>query len=299
MKQFYLTEIITKDKLIHQGLFFHPSRKATDGKLSKAILWVHGLMSTFHNNVTFFECIADVCEKEGVGFGAFNNRGHDIVTGIRKADPKSKKSYIMVNGGAGYERFEECIYDIDAGISFLADRGFTEIILAGHSTGANKVCYYGGAKKDKRVRGIVLLSPVSDRLDPTLDRGKIIQHIAEMQQRLDAGHGDELLSGIHAFPVTPRRFISLYAPHSTEDTFDYGDKQPALSYFSAIRVPTLVLIGSRDEHLDRPVGQFLDVFAKHARSKNHKSIIIPDALHGFNGKEREAAHALAGFITGL
>jgi alpha-beta hydrolase superfamily lysophospholipase len=287
MKQFYLAEIVTKDKLVHQGLFFRPKKS---GK--KAILWIHGLTSTFYNNVTLFESIVEVCEKNGMGFAAFNNRGHDIVTGMRKIDEHEPKGYRKVTGGAGNERFEDCVYDIEAGISFLADRGFADIILAGHSSVANKACYYGGVKKDKRVCGIALISPVSDRLDPGLDKEKTARRIAEMKKEIAHGRGDELLAGIHMFPVTPRRMVSLYGPRSAEDTFDYGDPNPTLSSFRAIRVSTLILMGSLDEYLDRPVEQMLDVFASRSGAKNFQYVIIRGALHGFNGKEREMAGAL-------
>ena len=294
MKQFYLTENVTKDKLVHQGLFYQPKKKS-----KRAMLFVHGLTGTFYNHVKLFELFASACENSGIGFAAFNNRGHDIVTGIRKIDPKEPKGYTKLNGGAGYERFEDCVYDIDAGISFLVKQGYSEIILAGHSTGANKVCYYGGTKKDARVAGIILLSPVSDRLDPALDKKTIDKQLLEMKKKIEEGRGDELLSGVHVFPMTPRRFVSLYSPRSSEDTFDYGDTKPTLTYFSAIHAPLLLLIGSLDEYLDRPVKKFLDVFDQYARSKNYKSIIIPGALHGFNGKENIAVDAMFRWVRGI
>ncbi|MDP1722011.1 MAG: alpha/beta fold hydrolase [Candidatus Gottesmanbacteria bacterium] len=299
MKQFYLAEIVTKDKLVHQGIYYSPSRKAPAfakamaGKTAgKAILWIHGLTSTFYNNVKLFELIADACEKEGIGFAAFNNRGHDIVTGIKKIDPREPNEYTRVNGGAGYERFEDCVYDIDAGISFLVKQGYSEIILVGHSTGANKVCYYAGTKRDKRVAGVLLLSPVSDRLEPSLDKEVIEKQLEEMKKKVIDGQGDVLMSSIHVFPVTSNRFISIFEPHSTEDVFDYGDASPKLACFSAIKQPLLVIIGSNDEYLDRPVKNVLDVFARHARSLRYKSVIIRDALHSYSGKEKAVVHTI-------
>lgn len=87
MKQFYLAEIVTKDKLIHQGLFYKPTNL---GK--KAILWVHGLSSTFYGNTKLLEAFGEYCEKEGIGFAVFNNRGHDVVTGIKKTIRKKLKA---------------------------------------------------------------------------------------------------------------------------------------------------------------------------------------------------------------
>ncbi len=303
MKQFYLAEIVTIDKLVHQGIYYPPSRKAPAfakamaGKTAgKAILWIHGLTSTFYNNVKLFELMADACDKDGIGFAAFNNRGHDIVSGMKRVDPKEPKGYSRVNGGAGYERFEDCVYDIDAGISFLVNQGYGEVILAGQSTGANKVCYYAGTKKDHRVAGVILLSPVSDRLDPTLDKEKLEKQLVVMKKKVTDGQGDELVTDIHIFPATPRRFISTFLPHSSEDVFDYGDAHPRLACFSAITKPLLIVLGSNDEYLDRPVENAIDVFARHTRSLQYKSAIIPDALHSYYGKEKEVVSTILRWV---
>jgi hypothetical protein len=114
MKQFYLSEITTKDGLAHQGIFFAPKKH---GK--RAILWVHGLSAAFYNDIHLFEVVAEACEKNGWGFALFNNRGHDLIAGIRKYDETPPNGYSYYPGGAGSEVFEESILDIDAGIAFL------------------------------------------------------------------------------------------------------------------------------------------------------------------------------------
>ena len=289
MKQFYLTEIVTKDKLIHQGIFFRPKKA---GK--KAILWVHGLTSTFYGGIAMLEAFAQGCQEERIGFASFNNRGHDMITGIRKLDKRKKKGYSSVLGGAAMEKFKGCVYDIDAGVSFLVRQGYSEIILAGHSTGANKVCYYAGNRRDPRVAAVVLAGPLSDRLG---------QGPRELKTKRDAmmelvreGKGDEPVFGYDFFPMTPRRFLSIYASNTSEDTFDYGDSKPKLIAFSRIRQPMLVLVGESDEHLDRPAKQLLDVFAHHTRSHQYQSIIIPAALHSFNGKEQEVVSSILRWV---
>lgn len=292
MKQFYLTEITTKDKLLHQGLYFKPKKPT-----KKAMLWVHGLTSTFYGGVRMLEAFVDACEKQGIGFAAFNNRGHDIVTGIKKIDPREAKGYTRMNGGAGYERFEDCIYDIDAGVSFLENQGFSEIILAGHSTGANKVCYYAGTKRDYRITGVIFLSPVSDRLDPSLDKERMEKQLRAMKRKISDGKGDVLVSGVHVFPATPMRYVSSFFAHSPEDVFDYGEATPRFARFSAIGRPLLVVFGSKDEYLDRPAEKVFDVFARYTRSRKYQGVIIPGALHSFNGKEKEVVDVTLRWVS--
>ena len=291
MKQFYLTEIVTNDKLIHQGIYFKPR------KLSKrAILFIHGLTSTFYAPIQLLEKVVSQCEKEGYGFAAFNNRGHDLIAGIKKVDPLEDKGYSRVNGGAGDEKFEECIYDIDAGIDFLIGQKYSEIILVGHSTGATKVCYYAARKQNKYVKGVVLLSPLSDRLVPT-NPEKRRNDLLKINRLIYSKRGDELLLGYHFFPLTPKRYVSLFTLHSNEDMFDYGDPHPTMKPYIQITKPLLVVFGGADESADRPVEQIKNIFDSYARSKTYTSIIITDALHSFGGKEAEVTRVILRWVS--
>ena len=239
MIQFQLVEATTKDKLIHQGIFFHPShsssvktskdKKAADGSASlrkpkRALLWVHGLGGKFYSHIRLWEALAEKAKKAGIGFAIFNNRGHDLVAGIRKVDKRKRTGYSHIVAGTGYEDFNKSMFDIDAGISFLINQGFSEIILIGHSTGANKVCYYAGSRKDPRVSAIVLASPVSDRYDPTIKPAEMRERLAKMQQLIKNKKGDELQLGLHFFPITPKRFVSLLHPIPLKTSLTMGNK---------------------------------------------------------------------------
>ncbi len=300
MNQFYLVEITTKDKLIHQGILFRP-RKPSFAKASvgKAILWVHGLTSTFYGHVELMNNLAQTCEKEGIGFAAFNNRGHDMISGMRKVNPANPKGYDYAMGGAGYEDFEKCIYDIAAGVDFLMKQGFKEIIVAGSSTGANKVCFYAATEHNPHVVGVILVSPTSDRLVPGFAAEKRKESLKLMQDLAAEGKGEGVLTGHHFFPLTPKRFLSLFTPGASEDTFDYGDHKPKLTYFSKITKPLLVIFGAIDESLDRPVEKVRKVFDNHAKSSKYQSTIIPNALHNFNGKEGELVKTIINWLKSL
>ncbi len=300
MKQFYLAEITTKDKLVHQGLYAEPKKPSfAKASAGKAILWVHGLSAAFYSEIHLYETVAETCEKQGWGFALFNNRGHDLIAGIRKYDGTLPNGYSYLPAGAGQEIFEDSILDIEAGIEFLVKQGFKEIVLVGHSTGANKVCYFAATQKNPHVIGVVLSGAMSDRLEKTISPEKRKKDLASMHRLVKNGKGDELLLGYHFFPITPKRYISLFEPGTNEDTFDYGDKKPKLTYFSNIKLPLMVLLAGADEYADRPMGDIQNVFDAHATSKQYKSVIIPGALHKFNGKEQEVVETIVSWITTL
>jgi len=120
-----------------------------------------------------------------------------------------------------------------------------------------------------------------------------------MHRFIKEGKGDELLLGYHFFPITPKRYISLFEPGSAEDTFDYGDEKPKMTSFSKIKLPLLVILAGADEGADRPVGDIKKVFDAHITSKHYKSVIIPGALHKFHENEKDVADIINNWMKSL
>lgn len=280
--KFELVEIITKDNLVHQGIYCTPKHKG-----AVALLWVHGLTGRFYGDVNLMNLFAQACDKHGIAFASFNNRGHDVIANMRKVDSGETSGFARVMIGAAMEVFEDCIFDIDAGISFLQSQGCTKIIVAGHSTGANKVCYYAAEKNDPRVAGVVLAGPMSDRFSRNTDKANYERNVRKAKLLLAGGKGDQIMEGKHFFPITPRRMVSLLAPNTHEDVFNYGDTKRVLSEFAKIAKPLLVVFSGNDETADRPIESIKHVFDVHAKSKKYTSVIIPDTTHSYEGKEKE------------
>jgi acetyl esterase/lipase len=201
-------------------------------------------------------------------------------------------------GGSAYEDFASSVYDLEAGITFLTGQGFTEIILVGSSTGANKACYYAGTQKDSRVTGVILISAVSDvsfenkvaNYDQNLEKARTL--IAE-------GKGESLIEGITDFTLTANRYISLYTPGSIEDVFDYYKDSPMFAVFSAIGVPLYVMFGELDEYADRPVSAILEIFRKYQKSSKYHDMIMQKANHSFEGKYKELSLAIFNWVKSI
>jgi pimeloyl-ACP methyl ester carboxylesterase len=287
-----LVEITTKDNLIHQGIFAEPEKKS-----GPAFLFVHGLSSNFYSNTVRTNMMIEMCGAKGIGFASFNTRGHDTVTGIKKIDTKKESGQTRVTGGAGIERFEECVYDIDAGITFLKQKGFTKIILVGSSTGANKVCFYAGTQNDPRVTGVILVSAVCDHLIPSKDISRFGLIFARILRVL--GRGNTFIPFAGSYPVTPNRVLSLMTPHSVEDVFDYDDSEHGLKIFGNVTKPLLIVLGEQDEYMDRPAFVIKAVYDKKSRAKNYAAVIIKGADHGFKGKEKEFGETVIRWVQSL
>jgi pimeloyl-ACP methyl ester carboxylesterase len=284
-----LVEITTKDNLIHQGIYAEPVKIS-----GTALLWIHGLSSNFYSHSALMNMMISLCGEKGYGFASFNNRGHDTVCGIKKIDPTNENTLSRIVGGAGNERFEECVYDIDAGITFLIQKGYKKIFLVGSSTGANKACYYAGTQHDPRVSGVVLASAVCDHLVPSLRVSWVTVFILKIFQAI--GLGNMLITFVGSYPVTPNRALSLLTPHSAEDVFDYDDVDCGLKVFGNITNPLCVILGEQDDSVDRPAFVIKTAYDKKAHAKHYASIIIKDADHGFKGKEKEFGKEILKFI---
>lgn len=266
----YLTKIKTRDGITLEGIYVPPKRKG-----SIALVVVHGLSSRFSSGQTLIKELSSVVSKNNVGYFKFNNRGHDIVN----RDGRGKKLQ-----GAGFEKFEDCIFDIEAIIRFAKSLGYKKIILAGHSTGANKVLYYLYKTPDHIVKGLILASPISDISAEIQRRGlKTVLKNIKLAQKLKR----EKLMPNAAWVYTARRYLSLYKSGSAEDVFPYHNPNGNWKALKSIRIPTAVIIGSRDQYLDRSAKSLVEIFKKNAvNAKTFFGFVIPGANHSFIKKEK-------------
>jgi len=277
---FVLEDIQTKDGFIHQGLVAYPQLSS-----DTVLIWVHGLTGTFYGNSQLIRFLASESTKNGYTFATFNSRGHDMISGFKKVDENDPKGYTYATIGAGYEVFEESTYDLDSQILFFRNKGYKKIILLGHSSGANKVSYYAGLTNNEYISGVVLLCPMSDRLDPRGNSEDREENLKKCHALVEQGRGNALVTGIYFFPMTAERYISLVSPNTSEDQFDYGDKIPNMEQFKHITCSLLVLFAENDEYADRPVGEIKNVFDSMQNSSKYLSKVIPNSLHNLANHE--------------
>src|SRR2546427_6936470 len=141
-----LVRVEPRDGVFLDGFVAEPRRRR-----HTALIWVHGLGSVFSSAQPLIRELSRRLNTAGIGYFKLNNRGHDVVAGRGKR-----------LAGAAFERFGQSVQDIRAIVTFAPQRGYRRVMLAGHSTGANKVLHYAARARDRRVSGIILLGPISD-----------------------------------------------------------------------------------------------------------------------------------------
>lgn len=276
-----LVRLRTRDGVWLDGVVAEPARRR-----GTALIWVHGLGSAFSSGQPLIRELSARLTAAGVGYLKFNNRGHDVVAGRggRLA-------------GAAFERFGQSLEDIRAMIAFAVRRGFRRVVLAGHSTGANKVLHYVARVRDRRVAALVLLGPVSDIAGEAKRVGtRELRRRVAIAERLARRDARALVPRAWGF-VGARRYVSLYKPGQAEDVFPYDRPGARWAALRSVRVPVAVVIGGRDEYLDRPARTLIDAFRRHAPGvRAFAGIVVPGARHGFATRERELTDRVLGWL---
>jgi len=276
-----LVSVRTRDGVALNGVLAHAR-----GRRHTALVWVHGLGSTFASGQALIAAVSRRLNAAGVAYVKLDTRGHHVVAraGRRLA-------------GAAFERFGESVRDIRAMIALARQAGYSRVILAGHSTGANKVLHYIARVRDRRVAGLVLLGPVSDIAGEMkrVGRRELRRRVA-VAERIARRDPDALVPRAFGF-YSARRYLSLYRPGEAEDVFQYYRPDGRWTALRKVRVPVAVIVGSRDEYLDRPAAALVEAFARQATAaRSFSGIVIPRARHGFAGREELLARALVRWV---
>jgi len=279
-----LVRIATRDGVWLDGAVTEPR-----GRRRAALVWVHGLGSVFSSGQPLTSELSTRLNADGVAFFKLNNRGHDVVAGRGRN-----------LAGAAFERFGHSLEDIRTMIAFVRRCGYRRVVLAGHSTGANKVLYYTARTRDRRVAGIILLGPVSDVAAEAKRVGaRELRRRVVVAARIARRDPEGLVPKAWGF-WSARRYISLYRPGEIEDVFPYYRPNARWTAFRGVRLPVAAILGGRDEFLDRPAPEAIEAFRRNAtRARSFTGVVIPRARHGFQGHERELADVVGRWIGTL
>ena len=217
-----LVQVTTADGVRLDGALWLPAEGP--GK-APAVLLVHGYAGNFY---TAWPLLGEALARRGHLTLALNMRDHDLTP---------QRSL-----------FEDNRVDIETGIALLARRGASSVVLVGHSMGTNRVLCYLAETQDPRVLGLVLMAGPGNLLEWNIHlfgREHALAVLAEAQQRVQAGRGDELmlvdLGPLGKTLYSAAHVVSLRGPQTRSDPF---------RSIASIHVPILILHGTADRLAD-------------------------------------------------
>lgn len=266
------------DNIEMVGILYSPEQKS-----NKIVIHVHGLCGNFYEN-RFLDTLATTYTNKGYSFLTFNNRGTNFVSELLKDD-----GYTIMGGC--YERFKDCILDIEGAINFSMNKGYTEIVLEGHSYGCNKVIYYYNKTKDKNIKKIILLAPcdIPQECVKFLSKEEYETARNESTKLVNEGKENELID----FSVNANGVISAstyyhdFLPNGENDFIKYVDgangKSDALNN---INVPVLIIFGDVDECvLTKPINIVKQYLQNNIKDCNIQ--VINGADHSYTNRYEE------------
>src|SRR5438067_8469302 len=221
------------------GLLFEPRRSS-----KRAIIWLHGGggASVYESRRT--NLLASVFIEQGIAFFPFNNRGSGIV---RRSGERL--------GGSAFERIRDCVPDIDGAIRELRRRGYRDVTLAGHSTGANKIAVYDHYKPRNPIKRYVLVAGADDA-------GLLYEELGAQRFKSFLKKARPLRNALMpGRMMTWRAFHDMANPNGDYNVFPF---HPAIRgrrpfrFIHAIRKPALYIYGELDEF-----GSDTDLLSRH------------------------------------
>ncbi len=278
-----LFSYFASDGLILNGLLAR-SRKVN----KRVIINVFGMTSDFFAS-NRYPVFHDVLRGSDTDIFFANNRGFGSVTRFKRRNKED------VFAGTALEKFEDCVFDIKGAMDLLASLGYKDIILQGHSTGAQKVAYYQYKRRDRRVKGIILLSPSDDYNLAKRNLGRRFNKAVKLAKTMVAHRKGHLMTPAWISYYSASRFLSYADPKNAEARlFDY---EGLMREFSRISVPVLAVFGSREQCASKSVRECLDILKRKTGSGDYEGVIVKGGDHSFRRREEELALLIAGWSS--
>ena len=281
----YKLNFPTKRGSVLNGVLF----KSESVKAKSVLIAITGIHGNFYSN-PFYYNIGDKLSSNGIDF--IYAQTNDAFNRIETLNVRTGKHEII---GSYNEYFSYTDEDIDAYLDFAEKNGYANIILAGHSLGANKVIYYLSRHHDtKRVSHFLLMSPANLEwlmIDVTQKDRDTVRSFVEN------GKGKDML---------PFAFMG-WVPCIADTAYDWlftdtlnnvhveSDKD--FSQVSAITHTGALLIGTFDTFTYGNPSGFLSNINSHMKNADGNQLIFIEGTgHTYQRKERELSDKLLEFM---
>lgn len=279
----------TKDKLELEGLLVAPVKSKT------CLVHVHGMADNFYG-LSLVDNLMHAALRNEMGFFSFNNRGHGSITIFTKL----RHHLLFRSIGTTLENFKECVLDIDGALNMLRERGYTNFILSGHSTGCQKIAYYQYKRNARSVKGLILLAP-SDDLNSQIKLigpKKFKESLKEAKRMIRAGKGKEILHVEHDPPYfSAKRYYELYRPGSAEGRlFNYSG---SMKDVASIKTPILAFFGTKEDFAVLPPRRMLKILHNKFQNPYSKTVLVDGADHCFCGYEDNVESSISKWMRNL
>ena len=275
-----------------------------DGIIYKAEETTKRILISTHGMITNCikerdEIIAKEIEKIKIDTLVYNNRGHDIMSFIKKQNGEE------TIGGTAFEDVEECTNDIEGAITFCLEKGYKEIYLMGHSLGSTKTVYtYNKLIENnqktilEKIKGIILLSLIDI---PTVLRIYLNTRYPEMltyAKNMEREKMENILMPETAFlyPISVKTFLKYTRDCENINFARFSEKQYEFKELNNIKVPLMLRWGNIKEMILQKPEELCNNLKEKILNKQLDIGYIDGANHSYRGKEEILAKEIKKFL---
>lgn len=275
----------SSDDVVNGGVYFSESPRTAQAVV---VIWVHGWGTNFYYPT--YTMIGRSLAARGLPTISVNTRMHDL--GTSATHRKGRR----VRGGGYWGVPSEQDLDIAAWVDFAEQRGYSRVILAGHSAGWAAVAAYRVRTQDPRVVGVVLASGTVQTMHPLRDT----ELIDQARRFVEAGTGDEMIRlPNRSFPSYISAATLLDQANTSPDLLDFFGLETGAAGVTRLGCPLLAFYGTRGD-----VGGEADLeIVRSAPSRlsmtgaRFDTRMIHGADHMYTGEEDQVATVISEWAT--
>lgn len=272
------------------GVVLHGSLAETQNESPLGcILCLPGVAANFYSSSLYCE-MQPVFDRAGWNMLRVNTRGHDLAY-------TAQVNGRTVRLGAAYEIVADAVYDIEAWLQLLIDRGESNIILFGHSLGAVKSVFQAARGLPPEVSGVVAASP--PRLAGSVYRKSNVREnyleslrLAQSNVAQDRPH--ELIESRFPVPllISSATYIDKYGP---------ADRYDILKCIPKIKHPVRFVFGEIELRHGGVSFEKLpeQISARTPKKANMQIAAIEGANHMYTGRRDELANQVVEFANSV
>lgn len=250
----------------------------SDTSSDTVLIMLTGICSNIFQNELLYST-GKLLEKHGIA--TIIAHAHDSFSCFAYSDLSTGK---QTHAGVFNDDFDKVYEDVESYVKYAKELGFTNIVLAGHSLGSNKIINYLGNTDDNWVDYFIVSSPIDImhwwNIMPNIDTC-----FSMAKDWSDNGRGNDILPFLFGgfSPMTANTVLGFYNADNLKNCPVISKKGETKSLYN-IKTNGSFIIGSKDSVVGESPKAFMETLNSWTKHPDKNQVIeVIGASHIFYG----------------